>query len=43
MSTNSYTKTPTVLITSLGHGPNGPFIPDVLKLFPNVTVIDQDA
>ena len=32
---------PTVLTKSLGQGPNGPFIPDVLKLFPNVPVIDR--
>ena len=32
---------PTVLTTSLGQGPNGPFIPDVLKLFPNVPAIDR--
>ncbi len=32
---------PTVLTTSLGRGPNGPFIPEVLGLFPDVPVIDQ--
>ncbi len=32
---------PTVLTTSLGRGPNGPFIPEVLNLFPDVTVIDR--
>jgi hypothetical protein len=30
-----------VLTTSLGQGPNGPFIPEVLKLFPDVPVIDR--
>lgn len=32
---------PTILTTSLGHGPNGPFIPEVLNLFPDVPVIDR--
>jgi nicotinamidase-related amidase len=32
---------PTVLTTSLGQGPNGPFIPEVLGLFPEVPVIDR--
>jgi nicotinamidase-related amidase len=32
---------PTVLTTSLGRGPNGPFIPEVLGLFPDVPVIDR--
>jgi nicotinamidase-related amidase len=32
---------PTVLTTSLGQGPNGPFIPDVRSLFPDVPVIDR--
>jgi nicotinamidase-related amidase len=32
---------PTVLTTSLGQGPNGPFIPDVVSLFPDVQVIDR--
>jgi nicotinamidase-related amidase len=34
-------KLPTVLTTSLGQGPNGPFIPEVLNLFPDVPVIDR--
>ncbi|HWC15976.1 MAG TPA: isochorismatase family protein [Terriglobales bacterium] len=34
-------KLPTVLTTSLGHGPNGPFIPEVLSLFPDLSVIDR--
>jgi nicotinamidase-related amidase len=34
-------KLPTVLTTSLGHGPNGPFIPDVVNMFPDVPVIDR--
>jgi nicotinamidase-related amidase len=34
-------KLPTVLTTSLGQGPNGPFIADVLNLFPDVPVIDR--
>ena len=34
-------KLPTVLTTSLGQGPNGPFIPEVLDLFPDVPVIDR--
>jgi nicotinamidase-related amidase len=34
-------KLPTVLTTSLGQGPNGPFIPEVLGLFPDVPVIDR--
>ena len=34
-------KLPTVLTTSLGQGPNGPFIPEVLSLFPDVPVIDR--
>lgn len=34
-------KLPTVLTTSLGQGPNGPFIPEVLELFPEVPVIDR--
>ena len=33
---------PTVLSTSLGQGPNGPFIPEVVSMFPDVPVIDQD-
>jgi nicotinamidase-related amidase len=32
---------PNVLTTSLGRGPNGPFIPEVLGLFPDVPVIDR--
>ena len=32
---------PTVLTTSLGQGPNGPFIPEVLSLFPDVPVVDR--
>jgi len=32
---------PTVLTTSLGQGPNGPFIPEVLSLFPDGPVIDR--
>jgi nicotinamidase-related amidase len=32
---------PTVLTTSLGQGPNGPFIPEVSNLFPDVPVIDR--
>ena len=32
---------PTVLTTSLGQGPNGPFIPEVRSLFPDVPVIDR--
>ena len=32
---------PTVLTTSLGQGPNGPFIPEVVSLFPDVPVIDR--
>jgi hypothetical protein len=31
----------TVLTTSLGQGPNGPFIPEVVSLFPDVPVIDR--
>ena len=34
-------KLPTVLTTSLGHGPNGPFIPEVVEMFPDVPVIDR--
>src|SRR2546427_3975044 len=34
-------KLPTVLSTSLGQGPNGPFIPEVVSLFPEVPVIDR--
>ena len=34
-------KLPTVLTTSLGKAPNGPFIPEVLSLFPDVPVIDR--
>ena len=34
-------KLPTVLTTSLGHGPNGPFIPEVVSMFPDVPVIDR--
>jgi hypothetical protein len=30
-----------VLSTSLGQGPNGPFIPEVVSLFPDVPVIDR--
>ena len=32
---------PTVLTASLGQGPNGPFIPEVLTLFPDLPVIDR--
>jgi len=32
---------PTVLTTSLSQGPNGPCIPEVLSLFPDVPVIDR--
>ena len=32
---------PTVLTTSLGQGPNGPFIPEVVSMFPDVSVIDR--
>jgi hypothetical protein len=32
---------PTVLTTSLGQGPNGPFIPEVVGMFPDVPVIDR--
>ena len=32
---------PTVLTTSLGQGPNGPLIPEVRSLFPDVPVIDR--
>ena len=32
---------PTVLTTSLGQGPNGPFIPEVVSMFPDVPVIDR--
>jgi nicotinamidase-related amidase len=32
---------PTVMSTSLGHGPNGPFIPEVVSMFPDVPVIDR--
>src|SRR2546430_4883876 len=34
-------KLPTVLTTSLGQGPNGPFIPEVVSMFPYVPVIDR--
>jgi len=34
-------KLPTVLSTSLGQGPNGPFIPEVVSMFPEVPVIDR--
>jgi len=34
-------KLPIVLSTSLGQGPNGPFIPEVVSLFPDVPVIDR--
>ena len=34
-------KLPTVLTTSLGQGPNGPFIPEVVNMFPDVPVIDR--
>jgi len=34
-------KLPTVLSTSLGQGPNGPFIPEVVSMFPDVPVIDR--
>jgi nicotinamidase-related amidase len=34
-------KLPTVLTTSLGRGPNGPFIPEVVSMFPDVPVIDR--
>ena len=32
---------PTILTTSLGHGPNGPFIPEVRSLYPDMKVIDR--
>jgi len=32
---------PTVLTTTLGQGPNGPFIPEVVSMFPDVPVIDR--
>jgi len=32
---------PTVLTTSLGQGPNGPCIPEVVSMFPDVPVIDR--
>jgi nicotinamidase-related amidase len=32
---------PTVLTTSLGQGPNGPFIPEVVRMFPDVPVINR--
>jgi nicotinamidase-related amidase len=32
---------PTVLTTSLGQGPNGTFIPEVVSVFPDVPVIDR--
>src|SRR3954470_13257561 len=32
---------PTVLTSSLGQGPNGPYIPEVRSLFPDVPVIDR--
>lgn len=32
---------PTVLTTSLGQGPNGPFLPEVVSMFPDVPVIDR--
>ena len=32
---------PTVLTTSLGQGPNGPFIPEVVSMFSDVPVIDR--
>ena len=32
---------PTVLTTSLGQGPNGPFIPEVVSMFPDVPVINR--
>jgi len=32
---------PTVLSTSLGQGPNGPFIPEVVSMFPDVPVLDR--
>ena len=34
-------KLPTVLTTSLGQGTNGPFIPEVVSIFPDVSVIDR--
>jgi nicotinamidase-related amidase len=34
-------KLPTVLTTSLGQGPNGPFIPEVVSMFPEVPVMDR--
>ena len=34
-------KLPTVLSTSLGQGPNGPFIPEVVSMFPDVPVLDR--
>jgi hypothetical protein len=32
-------KLPTVLTTSLGQGPNGPFVSEVVSMFPDVPVI----
>ena len=32
---------PIVMSTSLGQGPNGPFIPEVVSMFPDVPVIDR--
>jgi nicotinamidase-related amidase len=34
-------KLPAVLTTSLGQGPNGPFIPGVVSMFPDVAVINR--
>ena len=31
----------TVLTTGLGQGPNGPFIPEVVSMFPDLPVIDR--
>jgi nicotinamidase-related amidase len=32
---------PTVLTTSLGQGANGPFLPEVVSMFPDVPVLDR--
>jgi nicotinamidase-related amidase len=32
---------PTVLTTSLGQGPNGPFIPEVVSMYPDAPLIDR--
>ena len=34
-------KLPAVLTTSLGQGPNGPFIPEVVSMYPDAPVIDR--